>query len=247
METVCWINGDFVTDPLVSIQDRGLLVADGLFETIRVEQGEIADFDAHFSRLASGLEAFKLSINFTEAEIREAALELIKRVPSADELGRLRLTVTRGIPGKGSTVFMSLVPYHRTEAPLELVLTNVIRVAGNPSSRHKTLAYTDNFFAQRQVELIGKNRLALLCNQWGRVACASIGNVFVRSNDTWLTPPISEGALPGITRGKLLTTGIYKGLPVLEQSISVDKFLSGEVLLTNVLRGVEHGTSRKLE
>ena len=244
MHSLSWINGTYTYEPHVSAHDRGLLVADGLFETMRVENGEVADFDAHFTRLSGGLEAFNLKVSYSEEELRAAAKTIVEGVPLGGNLGRLRLTVTRGVPAHKATVFMSLRPQNLPSHPLELILTDIIRVAGNPSSRYKTLAYTDNFFAQRQVEQVGKNRIAVMCNQWGRVACASIGNLFVRVDSTWLTPTVSEGALPGITRGKLLKVGIYNGLPVKEGLVTKAQFLEGEVLLTNVLRGVEKGSAK---
>lgn len=239
MQDLCWINGTFTFEPHISAQDRGLLLADGLFETIRVERGEVADFEAHFARLSVGLKAFEIGLRYGQNELLAAAYELMHKATFGDQLGRLRLTVTRGAIGGESTAFMSLVPYVPPTAPLELVLTDIIRVAGNPSSQHKTLAYTDNMFAQRKVEQTGKNRIAVLCNQWGRVACASIGNVFVKVGSEWLTPTFAEGALPGITRAKLLRAGAFDGLPVREGEVTVDTFLAGEALLTNVLRKVE--------
>jgi len=244
MRRLCWINGTWTFEPHVSAHDRGLLVADGLFETMRVENGALADFDAHFTRLSEGLEAFNLQVSCSKEELQVAANTLIEQVPELGNLGRLRLTVTRGVPGLEATVIMSLTPQKLPVRPLELILTDVIRIAGNPSSRYKTLSYTDNFFAQRQVEQVGENRIAVMCNQWGRVACASIGNLFVRVDSTWLTPAVSEGALPGITRGKLLKVGIYNGLPVKEGLVTKAQFLEGEVLLTNVLRGVEKGSAK---
>jgi len=238
MRSLSWINGVFSYDPHVSAHDRGLLVGDGVFETIRVEYGDVADFDAHFARLSSGLTAFELPHTYSKEQLLAAARALIAKVSIGNELCRLRLTVTRGAPDASSTVFMSLSPQTLSLHPLELVLTDIVRVAGNPSSKYKTLAYTDNFFAQRQVAQQGKNRVAVLCNQWGRVACASIGNVFVKVGREWLTPTVVEGALPGISRGKLLAAGIYEELPVKEGSVTVEDFLRGDVLLTNVLQGV---------
>ena len=243
MRALCWINGIFTYEPQVSTHDRGLLVADGLFETMRVEQNVVVDFDAHYDRLANGLRVFQLPIFYSREQLQNAANELIQKRSLGGILCRLRLTVTRGVLGSSSTVFMSLVPQTPSTNPLELVLTDIVRVAGNPSSRYKTLAYTDNFFAQRQVEVANENRIAVLCNQWGKVACASIGNVFVRIEDAWITPPVVEGALPGITRRKLLATDIYQGLPVREGVVTVEAFLNEEALLTNVLRGVEHASA----
>ncbi len=243
MQGLCWINGTFTHLPQVSAHDRGVLVADGVFETMRVEKGAVADFDAHCARLFEGLKGLKLTIFYSKEQLLQAIEELISKRALGDVLCRLRLTVTRGKPNSSSTIFMSLVPQKLPQKPLELVLTDVMRAAGNPSSRYKTLAYTDNFFAQRLVEVEGKNRIAVMCNQWGRVACGSIGNVFVKVGNEWLTPSVEEGALPGITRGKLLSTGRYNGLPVIEGQVTVEQFLNGELLLTNVLRGIEHGIS----
>ena len=233
-----WINGEITSKPEVSGYDRGLLLADGLFETMRVEGNRVHDFEAHMQRLSEGMVTYQLALPYAQSALHEAAVELIDVSKLQGELARLRLTLTRGSVHTPPAVLLILSREVLPEGPLNLVFSSVIRPAGNPSSRHKTLGYTDLMYAQRAIASPeDPNRLAVVCNEWGRVVCASIGNLYVLRQGTWVTPYVSEGALPGITRARLLRDG-FEGMPVEEGLISQDEFLSARCLCSNVLRGV---------
>lgn len=84
-----------------------------------------------------------------------------------------------------------------------VVATRTRRNAFSPLSRHKTLNYLDSIIARQEAQERGADD-ALLLNTSDRVAEASASNLILRHGSGLLTPPMSEGALPGIMRGILV-------------------------------------------
>lgn len=86
---------------------------------------------------------------------------------------------------------------------------------------------------------------ALMLNSAGRVACASAANLFaVLPDGAIVTPPISDGALPGIVREILLTGAPRAGLPIEERSILPEELSEAGIFLTNSLIGLRTAALR---
>src|SRR6185369_16349941 len=105
-----------------------------------------------------------------------------------------------------------------------------------PASRLKTLSYIDCILAAREAARAGVDD-ALVLNTAGRIACSTIANVFVITGTSLLTPPISEGALPGIIRGRVLALAKAAELAADERPMSIAELMSADaVFLTNSIR-----------
>ncbi|MGH6863075.1 MAG: aminotransferase class IV [Methylocella sp.] len=225
----------------VSIADRGLLLGDGLFETMAVHNAQVFDLDAHLERLADGLGVLGFAGGVDPAELHSA----IARYIAAEEASCavLRVTVTRGAGPRGlappevprPTVFMTLSPMPPVrEMPLSLHIAAVTRRnEHSPLSRIKALPYLDNLLALSEARASGADD-ALLLNTRGTIACASVANVFVIREGRLETPPVSEGALPGTMRALVLSLAKQAGLAAVEKSLHVkDLAEADEVILTN--------------
>jgi len=243
-----WQGGDLVApeDARISIADRGFLLGDGLFETIRVDHGRPFDLASHLGRLASGLEV----LGFAEVVDLERLRDDIGLYLAAENAVRavLRITVTRGGGPRGlappeapqPTILMTLAPMPApSDAPLSLhIATSVRRNELSPVSRIKALPYLDNLIALREARAQGADE-ALMLNTRGAVACASIANLFVIRDGRLETPPVSDGALPGTMRALALSLAAQAGLTPAEISLSGDDIAEAdEVFLTNSVRGV---------
>jgi branched-chain amino acid aminotransferase len=91
------------------------------------------------------------------------------------------------------------------QAPLRLAIAQTVRRNEHSSlSRIKSLNYGDNLLARRETALRGMDD-ALMLNVRGDIACATIGNIFLRIDGCWRTPPVAAGALPGLARRRLLS------------------------------------------
>ncbi|MEM9015359.1 MAG: aminotransferase class IV, partial [Pseudomonadota bacterium] len=207
-----WLNGDFRSEGKISINDRGFLLGDGIFETILVDRGHAFFLDAHLDRLRIGLATIKIDWRIDEKAIAGIIGELFS-VNKISGLGAVRLTISRGPGPRGlrmrgavsSTSLLTISEFNPPKAsPADLIITEAIRPCDSIASRHKLTHYTDNILAIGEAEAAGADE-AVMMNRFGRVACAAASNVFVIFGDgDVVTPPVEEGALPGIVRDKLI-------------------------------------------
>lgn len=238
MSATVWFNGRLVKDASLSLDpsDRGLLLGDGLFETIAVFNAKAIWLDDHLQRLRAGAATLGLIADRThiEAAVRDVLSE------AQDRHGIMRITLTRGpgvrgLAAEGSrpNLLATLSPWVRGTlfAPASLVTSSIRRNETSPASRLKTLSYIDNVLAARQAAAAGCDD-ALLLNTSGHVAATTIANLFILRGDRIATPPVSAGILPGIARKKLLA--FAKGE---EREITpADLTEADAVFLTNSLR-----------
>ncbi|MEO5373908.1 MAG: aminotransferase class IV [Alphaproteobacteria bacterium] len=241
---ILWFNGDLLEQDAVRIAptDRGVTLGDGLFETMRARGGRVCRLHAHLDRLRAGAETIGLPLPPLDfGAILAATL-------AANGLGDavLRLTVTRGSAGRGllppetvePTVMVTAAPppppsstASSTAASARgIVATTTRRNEYSPLCGVKSLNYLDNILARMEAARCGADD-AILLNTRGRVAETTVANLFVVKGGEVHTPPLAEGALPGVMRAAVLReTGGH------ETPLSVDDVLSADdVFITNSL------------
>lgn len=237
-----WIDGELCASPRVpfDLSDRGLTLGDGAFDTAFVLDGRVFRREAHLGRLLGALETLGI----------EGAGERARRC--MDDLAPhgarhvLRVAVTRGPGLRGllpagpaaPTVFGALTPFPADSfgPRLRLDVAAIRRNESSPLSRLKTPAYLDAALALREAARRGCNE-ALFLNGAGRVACASIGNVFALFGARLATPPTGDGALPGIIRGFLLEEAGALGLEAQERPLTLEELRDADAaFMTNSLR-----------
>ena len=209
MSATVWFNGALVAGNLaVDPGDRGLLLGDGIFETIAVFNGRPVWLAEHLDRMTEA--AGTLGIPADRGNIEAAIAETLRATPHRH--GILRITLTRGsgvrglaADGNAPSLLMTLVPWAKGMlfAPAKLVTSTIRRNETSPTSRLKTLSYVDNILAAREAAAARCDD-ALLLNTQGQVAATTIANVFLLKDGRLATPPLSAGILPGIARRKLL-------------------------------------------
>ena len=108
----------------------------------------------------------------------------------------------------------------------------------SPLSRIKSLNYLGNRLAREEVRRSGLDE-ALFLNTRGLLAEGSATNIFMVRRGQLLTPPVEDGALPGVTRGAVLDLAAVAGIPVCEASLAMDDLRGAEeAFLTNAVGGV---------
>lgn len=225
---------------LFDLTDRGLLLADGVFDTSRVVSGRIILRRAHIARLVRDAGALGLSVSESMLEVMAS-----EAVPAGGN-GALRLTVTRGPGARGlagetdgePTLMARFSPIELPypSAPVRLGISTIHRNPTSPAARHKTLSYTDNVMALREAVAGGFDE-ALLLSPEGKVACASVANVFARFGDRLVTPPVGDGAMSGIIRNWLMEAAAGTGFEAMEESLSPERLSQADgIFLTNSLR-----------
>jgi branched-chain amino acid aminotransferase len=237
------LNGRLIdaADARIDPADRGLLLADGLFETLRVYDGRAYKLESHLARLATGAKVLGLSVP-AEDDIRLAITETL--AANQHREASLRITLTRGPSHRGllppavtsPTLMVASHPIAQsTWAPMTAQVSSIRRNEHSPLSQVKSLAYLDNILALREAAEAGCEE-ALLLNTAGRMAGGSRSNVFVVLDGVLATPPLSEGVLPGITRQILLELAGSAGISVRETPLSqADLEHASEVLICNSL------------
>lgn len=238
-----WSGGKLQKSLLViSPRDRGLLLGDGLFETLLVWQGIALWRFEHLQRMQAA--AMELGIGFPGDEIENAIDRLCHRTRKH---AVLRLTLTRGSGGRGLAAdsekpffVATLVPFdpQLQFQPTQLMTSSIQRNVASPASRMKTLSYMDQVLAAREAVAHGVDD-ALMLNSKGRLACSTIGNVFLLLDGVLVTPALDEGILPGIMREAVLRAARHIGMKTRECRIKASDIKSASaVFVTNSLRFV---------
>lgn len=237
MSATVWFKGELVPGALaIDPGDRGLLLGDGIFETIAVFNGKAVWLSDHLDRLLAG--ATTLGIPADGVAIQTAVAETLRATPHRH--GILRLTLTRGSGVRGlaadgakPSLLVTVNPWVKGMlfSPAKLVTSTIRRNETSPASRLKTLSYIDNILAAREAAA-ARSDDALFLNTQGNVAATTIANIFMLRGGRLITPPESAGILPGIARKKLLTA-----VGADEREIAPAELFDAEaVFLTNSLR-----------
>jgi branched-chain amino acid aminotransferase len=241
--TRVWQDGRIVApqNAQVSVADRGLLLGDGLFETMPVYNRRVFDLDAHIERLAAGLALLNMAEAVDLAKLRAGIAHYLagEDMPSAV----LRLTITRGSGPRGllpprspcPTIVLTLSPMPPLrKEPLSLHVAAVTRRNEcSPLSRIKALPYLDNILALQEARSHGADE-AILLDTRGHIASASAANVFAIRGGRLETPPVCDGAMPGTMRALVLSLAEQAGLRAMEASLDVSSLAEADhVLLTN--------------
>ena len=228
-------------------RDRGFLLGDGLFETMRAERGRVSFLDRHLDRLEAGAATLGIPLPQPRPALAAACLEVLQANGLTNRIAAVRLTLSRGPGPRGlappadpaPTLLIAVAAIAEGPlAPARAVISSIRRNEHSPLSRIKSLNYLDAVLALREARERGPNE-ALLCNTAGRLACASAANVFLVRGGALLTPSLGEGVLPGITRGLILDLASELGSSAEETAIPPSALeRAEEVFLTNSLIGI---------
>src|SRR6516165_5740475 len=209
-----YINGKFrdEAEATISVFDHGLLYGDGIFEGIRAYHGRVFKLKEHVDRLFYSAKAILLNVPMTHAEVSRAVVETCRANEVQD--GYIRLLVTRGIGTLGlnpnrckepSVIIiadkMQLYPESFYRDGMEIITVPTLHSALNPAI--KSLNYLNNILAKIEANNGGCEE-AVMLNSEGFVAECTGDNVFVVKEKYVLTPPLTAGALYGITRKVVL-------------------------------------------
>lgn len=203
-----WLNGQMLDAAgAIDATDRGVLLGDGLFETIAFVDRTPLRFARHLSRLEQGAAMLGMPIP-AGAEILLGAIAALAESVDINE-GSIRITLLRGSgprgvlppPAPSPTLMVQLIPGTvGLGTPLKVfVAKSTRRNEHSPLSGIKSTNYLDAIMARREADKAGADD-ALMLNTGGRVAEASAANVFCRFGDMLVTPPRIDGAMPGIMR-----------------------------------------------
>ena len=238
--SVVWYNGAIVDQLNLQPSDRGLLLGDGIFETVAVRAGKPVWLDEHITRMKHA--AMELGLKFSAEQIELAIKAILQESQTETEV--LRITLTRGPTARGlaaegltSSLVVSLNGFDRKalSQSVRLATSAIRRNEFAPSSRLKTLSYIDAIAAAREVSARADD--ALMLNTKGNVASTTIGNIFFLKGKSLITASQDQAILPGIARQKLLLGAHNLGLDGEERAVHREELHTADcVFITNSLR-----------
>ncbi|MEN8172605.1 MAG: aminotransferase class IV [Chloroflexota bacterium] len=241
---IIYLNGDILPqeNAQISASDRGLLLGDGIFETLRVYQGRIYRLDDHLDRLMASANTLGIPMPVSRIALCEALDATLEANQLAQSDASMRLTLTRGAGPRGldlpsdpePTLLISAAPLDQTLLPpATALISSIRRNQHSPLASIKSLNFLDNILARSEARSQGLDE-ALMLNTDGQLAEASAANLFIAANDSLLTPTVVDGALPGITRAVIFEISKSQAIPIQERSLSRDELLEAdEAFLTN--------------
>lgn len=207
-------------EPIVTADDHGLTVGDGIFETCGVVRGQAFALTRHVRRLERS--AAGLGLPAPDEDLVRAGVAAV--LAARPDAGRVRITVTAGRAPLGSqradsnaTVIVAAGPGGPAR-DAAVVRVPWVRNERSAVAGLKTTSYAENVVALAYARSRGATE-ALLANTRGELCEGTASNVFVERGGELLTPPLSSGCLAGITRELALEWGAAAGLPVREGSL----------------------------
>lgn len=241
-----YLDGQFVKkkDAVISVYDHGFLYGDGVFEGLRVYEGNVFRLKEHMDRLYASAHSIMLKIPFSKEEFTQVIVDTIRK----NELksAYLRVVVSRG-PGD-----LGLDP-RSCPMPSIIVIAEALSIFGKElyenglkmasvatrrnrsdvlSPQVKSLNYLNNIIVKLESIQSGADE-ALMMNDQGYVTEGSADNIFVVKNNKIITPPVYLGALEGVTRNVIIDLAEKRGYSMQEVPFTRhDVYIADEVFLT---------------
>lgn len=205
----------------------GLFAGWGVFSTIRVMEGCLFAFDRHWARMQRDADLLRVPFPWAPHELEELLLRLVEANAAFEAALRVLVMRNRGTvwEGPGLERDFDLVAF---TAPLsrwgDSVRLGIVPHARHAASRFagtKTASWAMNLVCYEEAHLQGFDEVILL-NEHGEVSECTSANVFAVFGDEAVTPPLSSGCLPGITRELLLEAVQAPGIRVSERRLTLE-------------------------
>lgn len=241
-----YLNGEFVSkeNATISVYDHGFLYGDGIFEGIRIYNGNIFKCKEHLERLYDSARSIMLDIPLSFDDMEKALIDSVNK----NELqnGYIRLVVSRGTGNLGLDprrcpkpnvviIVEQLSLYQEEDYVNGLKIVSVSTRRNVPDALNpkiKSLNYLNNIMVKIQANLAGVGE-ALMLNSQGFVAEGSGDNIFIVKKGIVTTPPSYIGALEGITRAAIMDICQEVGYPLKEEPFTLhDVYVADEVFMT---------------
>jgi branched-chain amino acid aminotransferase len=240
-----WIDGEMVplAEAKVSVLDHGLVVGDGVFETLRVYGGVPFAWSRHLARLRASAEG--LGLRLPDVSRLRAAADAVLEANDLTE-ARLRITVTGGIAPAGSgrgdetpTTFLLVSPIDPARPEVDVVIAPWSRNENGALAGLKTISYASNVRALAYAHERAAGE-AIFPNTRGNLCEATGSNVFLVRAGELITPPATAGCLLGVTRALVLELAHRAGIAAVERDVPIQALAQAdEAFLSSTTREVQ--------
>lgn len=253
MPAVVHVNGKILTEEhaTVSVFDHGFLFGEGIYETLRTYRRRPFLLDRHLARLRHSAALMALPVPFSDQELGDRVQQTMAAHPALDE-AYIRILITRGVgdlsynlaatPTPSLVIIVKPFTPHPERTFVEGIPVVVVGIRRNHPDALNPMIKSNNLMnnALAMQEALGRGgQEALMLNQSGQLAECSQSNIFLVRHGVVLTPPLSAGLLPGITREYVLELAAELNVPARETPLGLDDLASAdEVFLTGTTREV---------
>jgi branched-chain amino acid aminotransferase len=237
-------------DAVISVFDHGFLYGEGIYETMRTYGRRPFLYDRHMRRLRNSARLMSLDLPFTDEGLAAGILDTMAAATLGAAEAYIRVLVTRGVGeltyDPAATPDPSVVvivkpqvdpPADAYERGVRVVIVDIVRnhpASVNPMIKSNNLM-NSALAAQQAIRRGGFE--GVMRNYRGELTECTTANLFVVKDGAALTPPLSCGLLPGITREFLFDVGADIGVPVREEVLTDDDLYSAdEAFLTSTTR-----------
>ena len=229
--TTVYLNGEFIPKEraLISVEDRGFIFGDGIYEVVRVIDGRVFEWDAHAERMSRGLAGIRIGFDARAVQdLHDVCARLIRDNDLAEGEATIYLQVTRGaatrvhhFPPDGTmpTVYASatrfVVPRAHREHGVQGITYPDVRWA---RCDLKTVNLLGAVLARQAAAAAGAYEAILIRD--GVMTEGAATNAFAVIDGVLRTYPLSNYILPGITRQVLMAIVAELGVPVREEPVT---------------------------
>lgn len=231
----------------VSVFDRSFQLGDGIFETLRILNGQPIQWRAHWHRFVRSAKALRFKLPSTERQCWYNLMRLVERNQQNEATARFHLS--RGVSPRGYSMLHAqnptlLIGLHNAPPldpakPPAKVHVGAFSQRLNSDDRlpkHKTASRLLNILAKTEAESKGVDDVLLL-DRDGCVLESTSSNFFWFRRNTLITPPLSASILPGTTRAQLIKIARRRGLTVQERIAPVNQIIAADGAFLSVSTG----------
>ena len=242
---IIYANGKYTSQKKLTfdISDRGLLLGDGVFDTMLYQNNELTYYNDHYKRLKTAAKLLSFNFNLTNEQLKNIITNLIKKNNFQYKQIAIRTNITRGVSKRGLDfdkshkvgiyIKLNLIPKSLFMKSIKLGIANIRRNSTSPISQNKTLNYLDNVIEKNRAAKNGYED-AIFLNINEKVSCTTTSNIFYVQKNKIYTPPLKDGVLNGVMREQFLKKKIAT-----TQTTSLNNLLKSDyIFLTNSVFGI---------
>lgn len=230
------------SEKLLSPGQVGFLNGWGVFSTLRIFDGVLFAYERHWARMHKDAELLHIPMPASMEELRKDLIALVEANEAYNSTLRVAIVRNRGgfFEGEGIDRDFDVVAFttdlHHWGRGVRLALQADARHGACMFAGAKITSWAYNLTWLENARRRGFDEVLLL-DEHGRVSECTSANIFAATPEGVLTPPLSSGCLPGVTREVLLREVAVPGAPVIERHLTVEDLWRAEaVFITSTTR-----------
>ena len=244
------INGKFCDSNIatISVDDRGLLLGDGLFETVLAIDGKLIFFQQHYDRLRQSAQQLMIPLHDSYQQLHSSCLSLLTENQLNQTTAAIRITLTRGSSEQRGiglpqtphpTLIITANRYQVMPPPeLRMMISRFQRNQHSPLTSLKTTNYLEFILCRAHAQRAGFDD-GILLNTDGYLTESTTANLFFIDDNVVYTPSLDCGVLPGIVRTQIIELCKAQAIKVEQTQLAPDSIASMDLAFqTNSLVGI---------